>query len=259
MLQTYIAFCIGIFGIIMGSFLNVVASRHNVKTLSGRSHCPKCGTTLNWYELVPVVSYIALMGRCRSCQSKISPRYIVVELSVGVASFVHASLAPDILTLVFGLCALYISTVLFLYDMQSRFLPLNIMLLLIMFGIISVVSNLYVTTVHTVAFFVLLFYATLPALFLFLLSLCSRGKWMGMGDSILLIGLTLYAPNPSVTLTTLILSSWIGAVYGIGKIIHTKLQRKKQYDQHIIAFGPSIIISFFLSWWIYIVYGSLLI
>ena len=74
-----------IFGTIVGSYLNVVVLRYYLKSsLKGRSFCFSCGKKLNWYELVPVLSYIALKGHCKGCKSKISPQYLVVELLTGV-------------------------------------------------------------------------------------------------------------------------------------------------------------------------------
>src|SRR5690242_15022888 len=74
----------GIFGLIVGSFLNVVVwrlPRH--EKLTGRSHCPHCHRQLRAFELVPVLSYVALRGRCASCRGRISPRYALIELATG--------------------------------------------------------------------------------------------------------------------------------------------------------------------------------
>lgn len=71
-----------LFGLVIGSFLNVVIARlPERKSLSKpRSACPKCGYTLTWYDNIPVVSYLFLRGKCRSCRAPISIRYPVVEL-----------------------------------------------------------------------------------------------------------------------------------------------------------------------------------
>ncbi|MDO8429924.1 MAG: prepilin peptidase [bacterium] len=79
-----------IFGLTFGSFLNVVSFRYSpekslfsFRNLLGRSHCPQCGKTLNWYELVPVFSFLIQKGKCRSCGEKISWQYPLVELASG--------------------------------------------------------------------------------------------------------------------------------------------------------------------------------
>lgn len=71
-----------IFGAIVGSFLNVCIHRmpKGESIVSPGSHCPNCKKPISWYDNVPLLSYIMLMGRCRSCKAPISPRYIIVEL-----------------------------------------------------------------------------------------------------------------------------------------------------------------------------------
>jgi leader peptidase (prepilin peptidase)/N-methyltransferase len=75
-----------VLGLCVGSFLNVVIARvpHGESIVRPRSRCPKCGHTLSWYENVPLVSWLALRGRCRSCKAPISIRYPLVELLVGL-------------------------------------------------------------------------------------------------------------------------------------------------------------------------------
>ena len=71
------------FGLVVGSFLNVVIYRLPVKGKffeKSRSYCPKCGAELKWYHNIPVFSYVFLRGRCALCKEKISPRYPLVEL-----------------------------------------------------------------------------------------------------------------------------------------------------------------------------------
>ncbi|HVN92658.1 MAG TPA: prepilin peptidase [Terracidiphilus sp.] len=76
----------GLLGLAFGSFLNVCLSRwpEGESIVHPRSHCRGCGRTLAWWENVPVVSWLALRGRCRTCKASISLRYPLVELAVGV-------------------------------------------------------------------------------------------------------------------------------------------------------------------------------
>ncbi|MBX5484684.1 MAG: prepilin peptidase, partial [Myxococcaceae bacterium] len=73
---------LALLGLVLGSFLNVVIARvpHRQSIVSPRSRCPHCGHQLAWFENIPVVSWLALRGRCRSCKAPISPRYLVVEV-----------------------------------------------------------------------------------------------------------------------------------------------------------------------------------
>ena len=73
-----------IFGLLIGSFLNVVIYRLPLgeSIVFPSSHCPACGTAINWYDNIPVISYAILRGRCRSCRTLILPIYPAVELLV---------------------------------------------------------------------------------------------------------------------------------------------------------------------------------
>ena len=77
---------LGILGLVVGSFLNVVIARvpHGQSIVRPGSRCPRCGHALAWYENVPLVSWAALRGRCRSCKAPISILYPAVELLTGL-------------------------------------------------------------------------------------------------------------------------------------------------------------------------------
>lgn len=71
------------FGACVGSFLNVVIHRlpRGESIVFPGSHCPECGRSIRWYDNIPLVSYLALRGRCRACKTAISPRYLLIELA----------------------------------------------------------------------------------------------------------------------------------------------------------------------------------
>ena len=84
-MTTILALIFFIFGLIIGSFLNVVIARFNSsKSLGGRSACMSCESTLKWYDLVPLFSFLALKGRCRTCKTRISFMYPAVEFLTGI-------------------------------------------------------------------------------------------------------------------------------------------------------------------------------
>ena len=87
---------IGVLGLMVGSFLNVCIGRlpAGISIVTPPSRCPSCGTTLAWRDNVPVLSWIWLGGKCRTCRVPISPRYPIVELSTAVV-FVLQGLALD--------------------------------------------------------------------------------------------------------------------------------------------------------------------
>ncbi len=75
-----------IFGSIVGSFLNVCIVRLPLEksVVFPRSHCVNCKKPIPWYDNIPFISYLILLGRCRSCRKKISPRYLLIELLTAV-------------------------------------------------------------------------------------------------------------------------------------------------------------------------------
>ena len=62
----------GLFGLLIGSFLNVCISRlpYDESVVAPRSHCPRCGAWIAWYDNIPLLSYVLLRGRCRACQDR---------------------------------------------------------------------------------------------------------------------------------------------------------------------------------------------
>jgi leader peptidase (prepilin peptidase)/N-methyltransferase len=70
-------------GAAVGSFINVVVLRLGISPVSGRSRCPHCGKTLEWFELIPIISFLAQKGRCRSCKARLSLQYPLVEALTG--------------------------------------------------------------------------------------------------------------------------------------------------------------------------------
>ena len=113
------------YGLVLGSFLNVVIHRlpREMSLLRPRSHCPACGATGRWYDNVPVLSYVALRGRCRACRAPISPRYPLVELAAGALAV--ACLARFGLTLAGAEAAVLVLLLLplALIDFEHHLLP----------------------------------------------------------------------------------------------------------------------------------------
>jgi len=76
-----------VFGAVIGSFINAVRYRlpRHVSVAAGRSKCPKCKTTIAWYDNVPILSYLFLRGRCRSCGWRIPATYLIIEAATGLS------------------------------------------------------------------------------------------------------------------------------------------------------------------------------
>ena len=121
-----------VLGAIIGSFLNVVVLRYNTgQSVEGRSACPVCGKPLHWYELIPVLSFVFLRGRCSECRTRISWQYPAVEFgtallfffsyqkSIGVSGLTGASIAM----FAFYAVAWSLLIVMAAYDLRHKILP----------------------------------------------------------------------------------------------------------------------------------------
>ncbi len=135
--QELIAIWFLVFGAIVGSFLNVVIYRVPLRRsiVSPGSACPGCGTSIRWYDNVPILSWLALKGRCRACGAPIAIRYPLVELGAGllaVGTFLRWGLtAAAFEVLVFS----WVCLVLALIDYDYQILPDVITYPLILFGV----------------------------------------------------------------------------------------------------------------------------
>lgn len=122
---------VAVFGLAFGSFLNVCISRlpRGESIISPRSHCPKCGKPIRWYDNVPVVSYILLRARCRDCRAGISPVYPAVEILTAlvlVAALRRYELSPEFVKhAVLGM----LLVVLIFTDLNERRIPHAVTLL----------------------------------------------------------------------------------------------------------------------------------
>lgn len=89
-------------GCCLGSFVNVIFSRKD--WYKGRSRCDECGYVLKWYDLIPVISFLVLGGKCRNCKTKIDSSHLVSELMMG-AAFLVSSLCFEWYGLIYGVMA----------------------------------------------------------------------------------------------------------------------------------------------------------
>lgn len=142
-----------IIGVVLGSFFTLAIHRIPKKEdiTHTRSYCPKCNHRLNFLDLIPVLSYIFLGGKCRYCHEKIRPRYLIIELLSGMVFLLFAiSLNIDIfnieinkiVALVFGI--LFISTIFMILGIFKEYKKVQKSVLI--FGIISLI--LYITYLY---------------------------------------------------------------------------------------------------------------
>ncbi|HEY2380710.1 MAG TPA: prepilin peptidase [Terriglobia bacterium] len=114
-----------IFGLVIGSFLNVVILRlpQGISISVPRSHCPQCKKQISWYDNIPVLSYLILGGRCRRCKRKFSARYPFIEAITGVVSLLLCLKYG--LTIEWGIFLVFSSALIVLafIDLDHRILP----------------------------------------------------------------------------------------------------------------------------------------
>ncbi len=233
-----------ILGTIIGSFLNVVIYRlgTGVSVARGRSMCFSCGKTLKWYELIPVASFLLQRGKCRTCKSKISWQYPIVEIVTGLLFLFTWMLGVQMAEVFFLWVIMAILIVIAVYDLRHKIIPNSFVYAFIALSVLLLIwkQGFQVFTMWD-------FYAG-PILFLPFAGLwaVSRGAWMGFGDAKLAWGigwfLGLYAG-----VSAIILSFWIGAVWGLSLIAlsHTQQlfgKRKRFTMKSEIPFGPFLII-----------------
>ena len=208
-----IAVIFGLFGLVIGSFLNVVILRRGARTVGGRSGCLSCGAPLRWYDLIPVVSWIALRGRCRVCGSRISMQYPLVEASTAVL-FGLIGGAPG-LSIPMQLVSLGIIALLVLittYDLRHTIIPDGWSYSFAILAFIT--ASTFAIGGGWMGILTLVIAGPLCALPLFALWLISRGKWMGLGDAKLALGIG-FLLGQSAGLFAVFFAFVVGAVVSV--------------------------------------------
>ncbi len=248
-----LGFFVFIFGAIIGSFLNVVSLRFNTgKDFYTPSSCQSCGVRLRWYELLPILSFLFQKGRCRSCNSSVSLQYPLVE---GVTGLIFLALFLTPMSLYDALILAVITSLLIViavYDIRHSIVPNT---LVYMFILISFLLLFFDTSLVTFSYpsFSAFIAGPVLALPIWLLWHVSSGRWIGLGDAKLFLGvgwfLGLYEG-----ISAFIISFWIGAAFGILLIFARYISRTTQLNlgtkpltiKNEIPFAPFIIASFLI-------------
>ena len=243
------AILIGSLGLFIGSFLNVVIYRVPVglSIVSPPSACPRCGARIRTYDNIPVVSWLMLRGKCRSCQTPISTRYPMVELATGLA-FAGVALwvriggvstgsgtiiAAGVLELIAFLYLAAVSIALSLIDLDVRRLPNSIVLPsyvvgIALLGTASILNGDYTALLRAGVGLVALWFAYL------ILALAYSGG-MGFGDVKLagVLGLFLGYLGWGELIVGGFAAFLLGGIYGLGLLLTKRASRKSG-----IPFGP---------------------
>lgn len=242
-----------LFGLIVGSFLNVVVYRLELaETLMGRSHCPHCKAKVRWYDNVPLLSFVLLGAKCRDCEQKISWQYPAVEFLTGVmfALIGYAFFIPwNFLSwgeVAFYLAIFSVLMVIFVYDFKFMEIPMLVLWLGVGIVLAYYLAFDWLNFNPQMGLSSLRLFSGILAgggafLAFFLLSTLSREKWMGAGDAYLALLIGLVARWPLV-LWALMLAFTIGALFGIILIV-----LKKKTMQSQVPFGPFMVLGCFLA------------
>ncbi|MFP7835070.1 prepilin peptidase [Marisediminicola sp. LYQ134] len=248
MLAAYLLVVIGLLGLAIGSFLNVVIWRvPRGESLSRPpSACPRCGHRIRWHDNIPVLGWVLLRGRCRDCGEPISVRYPVVEAATGVL-FVLVALrfgleTPGVLALPAYLYFAAVSVALALIDLDTRRLP-NVIVLpswvvgVVLLGGASALAGEWDALIRS-----LIGAAALFVFYLVLALAVPRG--MGLGDVKLafVIGLHLAWIGWDALAVGAFGAFLLGGLFSLGLLASGRAGRKSG-----IPFGPWMILGAFLG------------
>jgi len=239
-------FLIILFGLFLGSFLNVVIDRlpNDKSIIRGRSYCDYCKKTLQWYDLIPIVSFVVLKGKCRYCKKKLSVQYPIVEVTTSLlflfmyfytlAGFFRMPNFWYVLFLNFFLASFLI--VIFVTDIKYGIILDKILLFMVfIFGLFQLVfaRQLFIPNllagIGAFIFFLFLYFLT-------------KEKGLGFGDVkfAFIIGFLVGFPN---VITALYMAFLTGAFTSIILI----LWGKKRYS-NTVPFGPFLAVSLFVAY-----------
>lgn len=261
-------FIVGIFSLCVGSFLNVVIYRtpkmmeqewHNECqfllhpeqpiidqtkfTLSQpASACPQCQQPIRWYQNIPIMSWLALKGRCAHCTHPISARYPLIELLTLLCGLTVVFCFGPTLQMLFGLILTYVLIALTFIDFDTQLLPDRYTLPLAALGLAVNSVALYTSPISSIWGYIIGFLCLWVVYYLFKILTGKEG--MGYGDFKLLAALGAWM-GPLMLPLIVLLSSLVGSIIGI---ILLKVRKENQP----FAFGPYIAI----AGWIAFLWGE---
>lgn len=247
----YYSFLAFIIGSILGSFSNVCIYRLplNKQFITGRSFCPKCNKKINWYDNLPLLSYINLNGKCRNCKTKISFNYFLVELISGVCALYIFLNYNNLYEIIFLQLLVIVFLIIYFVDLKHFIIPdiLNFSLIFLAFfkNFMSEFESNFIFDLNDSIIGGLLGYLIIWIIIFFYKKL-KNIEAMGLGDAKLMAGIGLLFGWHSVFII-LFISALLGLIYSLPDLIKNTKNLKTK-----IPFGPFII----LSTIIYYFYGG---
>ena len=238
-----------VLGLIIGSFLNVCIWRipKGESIVKAPSHCVACGARVKPYDLIPLISYIILAGKCRSCKAKISLKYPFVELITGLG-FALLYLFPDLRAMIVFYAALYAALVtLSFIDFEHKIIPDGIVIFLLAAGVLynaasfALNQDLFALIPPVAGFFA----ASVP---MYILALIYKGG-MGGGDIKLMAVCGLFLGWSKILLALFIAAAVACIFVLIGSLFKIRKQERS------VVFGPFLSVGIMAA----LIYGDSLI
>lgn len=265
-----IAILLGLLGLFIGSFVGATvwrlrarqlradetagekishAESHEVSKLKktsllkDRSVCLHCGHQLEWYDLIPLISWLSLQGKCRYCRRPIGWTEPVVELSMAVFFAVSYLHWPTLLTTGFEVAhlAVWLATgtvlaILFIYDMRWFLLPNPIVFTAIGLGIVNVGVTLVDGHFALAQIMNIIYACVVLSGIYYLIYILSRHKWVGFGDVKLGLALALSLADWQLAILALFFANLIGTIIFLPLMVGGKVKRQAH-----VPFGPLLI------------------
>lgn len=226
------------------------------KTSKDRSRCLSCGHILAWYDLIPLVSWLSLRGKCRYCKKFIGWTEFFLEVGMAALFALSVFLWPmplasfwQIMMLALWLAALVLLAILFVYDLRWLLLPDIVNIPFIILGAVFAGIKLYLASDFTSTLTSLLgavFVLSGIYLLLYLFSKARYGEdktWVGFGDVKFGLGLSLFLGNWLLAFAALFAANLIGTILVLPSMLTGKLRGNSR-----ISFGPLLIAGFLIVW-----------
>ena len=232
-----VGFFVFILGAAMGSFINVLVDRLiKGESIMGRSHCDHCKKTLEWIDLIPILSYVFIGGKCRRCHVKLSIEHPLVEIMTGLL-FVGTWILVPLGSLILYWGIVSCAWIIFLSDLRYKLISDYMQLSLFIF-------ILFQKIIERASIFSLLgdfFAGIMVSLPIGLIYVVTNEKAMGLGD-VILAGIIGFFLGIGKGLLALYVSFLVGAIVGVVLLI----QRKKGMKS-TVPFGPFLIIGMLVA------------
>jgi leader peptidase (prepilin peptidase)/N-methyltransferase len=214
-----------LFGIVIGSFLNVCIFRmpKHQTVVTERSHCMTCGYQLAWYDMVPVFSWLFLRGKCRKCKEPISPQYPIIEAVNGLLYVLIFAVKDFTLESILYCLLASALLVLSVIDWRTYEIPIEINIFILVLGIVRAVTDPKNWILYLLGFLSV-------SIVLWLILVISKGRAIGGGDVKLMAAAGLLLGWKQIILAFL-----LGCI--LGSIIHL-LRMKISGADRILAMGP---------------------